>query len=55
VVLLIQPLVMLVSAQPVLGGHEAFGMLLKLMAEFRVSREVLIEARMAGPELRIVD
>jgi hypothetical protein len=43
-VLLIVLLMMLVPAHLVLGCHEAFGMLLKLMAEFRVRREILIKA-----------
>jgi hypothetical protein len=38
----------------VLGGHKAVGMLLKLAANFRVSRQVLIETRMRCPKLRVV-
>ena len=41
-------------ALPVLGSHEALGMLLKLVANFGVCRQVLIETRMGRPELRVV-
>ena len=45
---------MLPLALPVLGGHKALGVLLKLAANFRVRRQVLIETRMRCPKLRVV-
>lgn len=50
-------IVLLASLPPallVLGGHKAVGMLLKLAANFRVSRQVSIETRMRCPKLRVV-
>lgn len=45
---------MLPPAQAVLGSHEVLGMPLKLAANFRVRRQVLIETWMRRPELRVV-
>src|SRR5208282_2501030 len=37
-----------------LASHEAVGMMLELLADFRMVLEVLVETRMSGQELRIV-
>ena len=54
VALVILLFAMLPLALPVLGSHEALGMLLKLAANFRMRRQVLIETRMRRPKLRVV-
>jgi hypothetical protein len=41
-------------ALPFLGSHKALGMLLKLAANFRVCRQVLIKTRMRRPKLGVV-
>jgi hypothetical protein len=52
--LVVLPFMTLPLALPVLGSHKTLGMLLKLVANFGVRCQVLIETRMRCPELRVV-